>query len=77
MLFFESGGTESTQIGYVNKNKQLCTGHRNVRGTDFGQMAYRLICLAAHCGHIYGANGTDIFQRKCPACQGGASGIPF
>lgn len=26
------------------------------------------------CGHVYGANGADIFQKKCPKCQGGAAG---
>ena len=26
---------------------------------------------------IYGANGTDIFQRKCPECGGAKPGIPF
>ena len=23
------------------------------------------------CGHEYHANGSDIFQKKCPNCQGG------
>ncbi|MGO4287468.1 hypothetical protein [Bosea sp. TAB14] len=26
------------------------------------------------CGHRYASNGSDFFQRKCPACQGGAPG---
>jgi hypothetical protein len=26
------------------------------------------------CGLRYGSNGSDFFQRKCPACQGGAPG---
>lgn len=74
---FESGSTETTRIGYINRNSQLCTGHRNVPGTDHGQLSYRLLCLANTCGHMYGANGTDIFQRRCPSCQGGAPGIVY
>jgi hypothetical protein len=29
------------------------------------------------CGHVYGANGSDIWLRKCPYCQGGAEGLPL
>ncbi len=39
------------------------------------QLAYKLKCLK--CNHKYGANGTDIFQRKCPNCQGGKPGISY
>ncbi|MEL6267529.1 MAG: hypothetical protein AAFR52_18105 [Pseudomonadota bacterium] len=28
------------------------------------------------CGARYGANGSDIFQRRCPACGGGRPGLP-
>lgn len=28
----------------------------------------------AECGHFYGSNGSDFFQRKCPRCQGGKPG---
>jgi hypothetical protein len=28
-----------------------------------------------HCGYDYGANGSDIWERKCPACQEGAPGL--
>lgn len=77
MQLFSSGNTSTTQIGYMNRNNQLCTGHRGVTGTDHGQVAYRMVCMHAECGQVYGANGTDVFQRKCPACQGGAPGIPY
>ncbi len=30
-----------------------------------------------HCGHEYGANGGDIFERKCPKCQDGRPGLPY
>lgn len=72
---FIAGKSETTQIGYINKNNQKCWGQRGFAGTDHGQMAYRMECLK--CGHVYGANGSDIFERKCPNCQGGAAGIEF
>jgi hypothetical protein len=25
----------------------------------------------------YGANGTDVFERKCPECQDGMPGLPL
>lgn len=74
---FKSGSTPSTTIGYLNRNDQRCAGHRDMRGTDHGQVAYRMECQVHNCHHVYGANGTDIFQRKCPRCQGGATGIDF
>ncbi len=77
MNVYQSGGTNTTQIGYTNKNHQLNTGHKNASGTDHRQVVYRMLCLNIHCGHFYGANGTDVFQRKCPACQGGTDGIAF
>ncbi|TXH35054.1 MAG: hypothetical protein E6Q92_12280 [Burkholderiaceae bacterium] len=77
MDLFRSGDTETTRIGYVNRNNQLCTGHRGTAGTDHGQVVYRMACMRADCGRIYGANGTDVFQRKCPHCQGGAPGLEY
>lgn len=74
---FQSGTGPTTQIGYVNRNNQRCEGHRGVEGTDHGALAYKMVCQEAGCGHVYGANGTDVFQRKCPRCQGGEPGIPF
>ncbi len=77
MSEFTNGGTETTRIGFVNRNNQKCGGHRGVAGTDHGQFAYRMACLNPTCRHIYGTNGTDVFQRKCPKCQGGRDGIAF
>ena len=48
---------------------------RIMKSTDLGfinknnQKFYAMECL--NCGHTYKANGTDIWQRKCPKCQGG------
>ena len=74
---FESGGTATTRIGYTNRNRQRCGGHRGVAGNDHGQRSYRMEYLFRECGHVYGANGTDVFQRRCPNHQGGVAGIPF
>lgn len=72
---FKSGSRPTTQIGYVNRNQQKCLGTRGRDGSDHFQKAYKMECLV--CGHIYGANGTDVFQRKCPKCQRGKPGIRF
>ena len=74
---FSSGNTETTRIGYINKNHQMCTGHRGTAGTDHAQVTYRMPCMRVSCSHIYGANGTDVFQRKCPQCQQGAAGLNY
>lgn len=77
MKNFVSGNTDTTKIGFVNRNNQRCDGHRKVAGTDHRQFAYRMECLEPNCGYVYGANGTDVFQRKCPKCQKGKDGISF
>ena len=60
---------KSTDAGYINKNEQQNNGRSDERGTDYGQWFYHMECLK--CGYKYMANGTDIWQRKCPRCQGG------
>lgn len=60
---------KTTEKGYLNKNEQRNNGKTNKPGTDFGQWFYEMECMK--CGHKYYANGTDIWQRKCPKCQGG------
>ena len=74
---WHSENTKTTQIGYVNRNNQKVHGTRGVAGNDNLQYAYKMECMVDGSGHIYGANGTDIFQRKCPRCQGGKPGIEF
>lgn len=63
---------KTTEPGYVNRNQQVVLTRTEQRGSDHGQWVYMLRCLP--CGNEYGANGSDIFQRKCPRCQGGAAG---
>lgn len=60
---------KSTDYGYVNKNHQRNNGRSSKRGTDYNQWFYNMNCL--YCGHTYYANGSDIWLRKCPNCQGG------
>jgi len=74
---WRSGSTPTTEIGYRNRNNQKNYGTRGKPGSDHLQYAYKLECGMPGCGHVYGANGTDIFQRKCPNCQGGSEGIDF
>jgi hypothetical protein len=62
----ESKGT--TQIGFVNRNGQVVIRNTGQPGTDFGSMVYQLGCSV--CGEVYGANGGDIFERKCPKHEG-------
>jgi len=33
---FQSGTTETTKIGYINRNNQRCCGHRIVSGMIMG-----------------------------------------
>ena len=60
---------KSTEAGYVNKKNQKNLGKTSKPGTDNNQWFYQMECL--DCGHQYFANGSDIWQRKCPKCQGG------
>ena len=60
---------KSTEAGYVNKKNQKNLGKTSKPGTDNNQWFYQMECL--DCGHQYFANGSDIWQRKCPNCQGG------
>lgn len=65
----------TTIPGYVNRNGQVVPRATGEPGTDHAQFIYALRCN--DCGEEYGANGSDIFQRKCPRCQGGALGLPL
>jgi hypothetical protein len=62
----------TTTPGFVNPHGQEVIRDTGKTGTDHGQSVYELKCQ--HCGHRYGSNGSDNFQRKCPECQGGAEG---
>jgi hypothetical protein len=65
----------TTVPGYINRNRQIVLRATGEPGTDHGQSIYALHC--GDCSYEYGANGSDIFQRRCPQCQGGQAGFPL
>lgn len=70
-----AGSGSTTRAGYINRNDQTVLRATGLPGTDHGQSIYVLRC--GNCSYEYGANGSDIFQRKCPKCQDGADGLTF
>ena len=72
---WRDGTGDSVKIGKINRMGQLCCGTREIEGNDYNQYAYKVCCT--HCEHVYGANGSDMHERKCPRCQGGEPGIDF
>ena len=67
----------TTHPGYVNRNGQQVVRPTGLAGNDHLQYVYVMRCTQPGCGHQYGANGSDIFERRCPRCQGGAPGLGF
>ena len=65
----------TTEIGYQNPNGQVVVRKTGLAGIDHDQTVYVLRC--EHCGHEYGSNGSDNFQRKCPQCQDGRPGLDY
>lgn len=65
----------TTTPGYVNPNGQITIKRTELPGNDHLQRTYVLCC--SHCLELYGANGSDIFQRRCQCCQRGAPGLPI
>ena len=62
----------STDIGYINHpHKQEVIARTNEKGTDHCSVLYMMKCT--YCGYEYPANSTDLFQKKCPNCQGGTN----
>ena len=67
------GGKGTTRQGYRNRNGQVVVRRTQTPGNDHNQVVYELECRG--CGYRYGANGSDIWQRKCPECGGGQPGL--
>jgi putative restriction endonuclease len=61
--------------GDVNKNNQQLLRLTAERGTDYNARVWVLKCK--QCLNIYGSNSTDAWERKCPRCQKGRTGIPL
>lgn len=66
--------TRTTLPGFVNRNNQKVLQKTGLPGNDHNQVVYIIQCQL--CGERYGVNGSDIFQRRCPACAGGRPGLP-
>lgn len=58
-----------TEVGSINSNSQINRGRTDKAGTDNLQWFYDMECM--NCGHRYYSNGSNIYEKKCPACQGG------
>ena len=65
----------TTTPGYHNKHGQVVVRATDLPGNDHLQRIYVLRC--GQCSNEYGANGSDIFQRRCPRCDGGRPGLDF
>jgi len=65
----------STVSGFKNRNRQIVLRRTDSDGTDHMQYVYVLRC--GDRGYEYGANGSDIHLRRCPACHGGAPGLEY
>jgi hypothetical protein len=63
----------TTKVGYVNPHRQVVIRNTGAPGSDHNAKTYQIGC--SRCGHVYGANGTDIFERKCPNCGQGKPGL--
>jgi hypothetical protein len=61
----------SIQIDERNKNGQVVLAKTGLSGSDHLQKIYILGC--EKCGFIYGANGSDCWQRRCPECDQNAA----
>jgi hypothetical protein len=70
-----NAASPTTKTGYVNRNGQVTIRNSNLAGNDHLQSTYQMAC--SHGGNNYGSNGSDIFERKCPKCQGGRPGLAF
>ena len=69
------GNAGTTETGYRNRNDQIVIRKTDLLGNDHNQRVYVLECTL--CQHRYGANGSDIWQRRCPECGGGRPGLNF
>ena len=65
----------TTVPGYRNKNDQVTVRATDLPGTDHLQKIYVLRCDS--CKLEYGANGSDIFHRRCPRCGGGRPSLDY
>jgi hypothetical protein len=63
----------TTRVGYRNRHGQEVIRNTGMTGTLPLQKIYVLRC--GDCACEYGANGSEVHSRQCPACQGGPTGL--
>jgi hypothetical protein len=63
----------TTRIGRINPNRQEVVRKTERRGNDHYQFVYILLCKK--CTYKYGANGSNLGNRRCPRCDGGRPGL--
>jgi hypothetical protein len=59
--------------GNLNRNQQLLVAQTAWQGSESRHYIWVMQCMP--CGHMYGADASEFFQRKCPACQDGPPGL--
>jgi hypothetical protein len=62
-----------TTIGFRNREGQRVIRKTGRQGQAPGQRVFILECTV--CGHEYGTDGCDIYDRLCPECQDGPPGL--
>jgi putative restriction endonuclease len=62
------------RLGKTNRRRQELLRRTAEPGTDHNSKIWILRCR--DCQHVYGSNSTDAFERRCPKCQEGRSGLP-
>jgi len=70
----EPSNALQVMINFINRNAQRVIRAIQLSETDHRDRVYVLRC--SHCGNEYAANGTEVWERLCPFCQGGAAGLP-
>ena len=64
----------NTPIDFINRNGQRVIAAIQLPGNTPPHRLYVLRC--GHCANEYGASGPDVWERRCPSCQGGEPGTP-
>jgi hypothetical protein len=69
------------EVGEINKKEQKLLDKTNKPGNLKNAHLWIVRCMkiknGERCDHIYGANGEDFWERRCPRCDNGAKGIPL
>jgi hypothetical protein len=71
----QSSWDHITTIGFRNREGQQVIRKTDREGSSPEQRVFILCCTV--CGHEYGAEGCDIYDRLCPKCQDGPAGLPL